>query len=285
MTGGIGGSGTRVLFRLLKASGYYLGNDLNPAGDNLLFTLMFKRPDWYVSALKNDPGKIRERLVLFHKCMTGAPPLSPEETACIFNIAHEYEFLENGKTSLARIRDRMQGIHDKKDVKKYTGWGWKEPNAFIFLKHLSRFYPGLKYIHLIRHGLDMAFSSRNQYRFWTRFFGLDRKPGWKDIPEPAKKAEYWLRANAYACEQGSRLLGHRFHVIRFDDLCDHPTDTIDNLLDFLGIGISHNDRQEEMYAIPRPPQSRERYKKHDLDIFSAAQMEGIRNWGFEITSS
>src|ERR1700675_795212 len=45
--GGIGGSGTRVAAQLLIELGFYLGDDLNPALDNLTSTFLFKRPRWY----------------------------------------------------------------------------------------------------------------------------------------------------------------------------------------------------------------------------------------------
>ncbi|MCW3019543.1 MAG: hypothetical protein JWN10_1851, partial [Solirubrobacterales bacterium] len=44
---GIGGSGTRVAAQLLIELGFYLGEDLNPALDNLTSTFLFKRPRWY----------------------------------------------------------------------------------------------------------------------------------------------------------------------------------------------------------------------------------------------
>ena len=44
--GGLGGSGTRVVADIVLAQGWYLGQDLNRAKDNLLFTLLFKRPYW-----------------------------------------------------------------------------------------------------------------------------------------------------------------------------------------------------------------------------------------------
>ena len=45
--GGVGGSGTRVLAEILSLFGFYLGNDLNGAKDNLVYTLLFKRPNWF----------------------------------------------------------------------------------------------------------------------------------------------------------------------------------------------------------------------------------------------
>ncbi len=39
--GGIGGSGTRVVAEILTLFGYFMGHDLNSAGDILTYTLLF----------------------------------------------------------------------------------------------------------------------------------------------------------------------------------------------------------------------------------------------------
>ena len=45
--------------------------------------------------------------------------------------------------------------------------GWKEPNTHIILEKLLIRYPMMKYIHVIRNGLDMAFSTNhNQVLLW-----------------------------------------------------------------------------------------------------------------------
>lgn len=42
--GGVGGSGTRVFAEILRGFGFYIGDCLNGALDNLWFTLLCKRP-------------------------------------------------------------------------------------------------------------------------------------------------------------------------------------------------------------------------------------------------
>jgi hypothetical protein len=285
--GGIGGSGTRVLFQLLEALGYYLGRDLNPAGDNLWFTILFKRPLWLCAALKDGPARIHRALEFFDKCMATGNRPSHEELSFYFRAVHEYyrqPYHKRDRFTPARLKNRMDKIKEPHEVneKNYRGWGWKEPNSFIYLEYLGAFYPDLKYIHLVRHGLDMAYSSRAQYRYWSSFFGLDLRPDWDELPEPVKKVEYWLRANAFALEQGRRRLGDRFLVVRFDELCEKPEATIGCLLDFLGIDRQTIDTGElNIYDIPKAPASVGRYKNYNPDIFSTSQLDGVRGWGFE----
>ena len=53
-------------------------------------------------------------------------------------------------------------------------WGWKEPNSHLMIRHLHRhFGDRLRYVHVIRNGLDMA-QSRNQLQLirWGSVFGV-----------------------------------------------------------------------------------------------------------------
>ena len=47
--GGVGGSGTRVVARILQCLGCYLGSSLNESLDNLWFTLLLKEPQRLVA--------------------------------------------------------------------------------------------------------------------------------------------------------------------------------------------------------------------------------------------
>ena len=45
--GALGGSGTRAVAQVFLEAGIYMGDDLNRANDNLIFTRLFKDPNWY----------------------------------------------------------------------------------------------------------------------------------------------------------------------------------------------------------------------------------------------
>ena len=68
--GGLGGSGTRVVAEIVLAQGWYLGQDLNRARDNLLFSLLFKRPYWR-RQLSNDVAAFQRHVELFQRRMAG----------------------------------------------------------------------------------------------------------------------------------------------------------------------------------------------------------------------
>ena len=64
--GALGGSGTRAIAEVLIQSGIYMGDDLNGPNDNLIFTRLFKNPDWYRNSSDSQKQK---RMILFEKYM------------------------------------------------------------------------------------------------------------------------------------------------------------------------------------------------------------------------
>ena len=162
--GGVGGSGTRIVAELLQKMGIYLGNDLNFANDNLLFTLLFKDPKWFMLNSNEKPFEIYKRFNLFKKVMLGNLNLSDKnEIKVIISVIVFKSLYVRDKSN---IRQRIWPYNRLLKILKrninlscYTGWGWKEPNSHIYIKHLCDYFPNLKYIHVIRHGLDMAYSN------------------------------------------------------------------------------------------------------------------------------
>ncbi len=50
-------------------------------------------------------------------------------------------------------------------------WGRKEPNTHVVIDRLMRLMPKMKYLHVARNGLDMAYSAnQNQLKFWGGHF-------------------------------------------------------------------------------------------------------------------
>ena len=46
-----------------------------------------------------------------------------------------------------------------------AAWGWKEPRSIYLLPFFHRHLPGLRFLHVVRDGRDMAFSeNQNQLR-------------------------------------------------------------------------------------------------------------------------
>ncbi len=286
--GGLGGSGTRVLAEILQRLNYFTGEDLNAAHDNLFFTLIFKRPDWFRSNMSGSGAAIYKALNIFDKIMSGKDRLTLTEYACLIRIASDWAI--NGHNRWNRgasgqgiwpFRRLLAIKHDQGFLSgSYAGWGWKEPNTHVYLEYLNQFYPGMKYIHTIRHGLDMAFSAnQSQLYSWAAVYGirLNRK---KPV-QPADALDYWIQANQRVIRLGRQLLGDRFYLVNYDALCHEPELHIKRLINFLGVEPGQR-KMTQLSSLPRLAPTVGRYKQQGLNMFTRHQLDAVRTLGFEI---
>ncbi len=279
--GGVGGSGTRVVAQILLDRGVDLGPDLNEALDNLWFTLLFVRPGWLPGALEGSDGALGTGLELFAAAMEGRLRLSPARARFLSGATrdvarHGHNHLGDGRGRWAFARARSLVTRGRHPRGAET-WGWKEPATYLLLEPIRAHLGQLRYVHVIRHGLDMAFSRNQQHlaAFGPRF-GID--PG---VLSPERALRYWLAANERAVEEGRRLFGDGFVVARYDDLCTHPRPTIERLLVDLGedLGPGELDR---LAAVPSAPVSLGMHRYMDLSRFPAEDLDRVRALGFEV---
>ena len=183
--GGVGGSGTRVVAEILANLGFFIGNDLNAASDYHLYTLIFKRKKWF-SKNCNKPEALTRGLKLIEKAMTAQLPLSIGD---FFYLSHAalamsyqgHNHLGKGKGSWPFKRLSKAFSQHACLSAKHIGWGWKEPNSHLLIDLFPGCFQNFRYIHTIRHGLDMAFSKNQQQLFnWHALF---------DVPIPQKNTE------------------------------------------------------------------------------------------------
>ena len=157
--GGVGGGGTRVVAEIVERLGFFLGDNLNLAIDNLDYR-----------------GVVRFL------------PMVPGE---------QYPVQERGE--LDEFEKRMTEALAKKSRPRH-GWGWKVPPTFLFLPAFAEDFSELRYIHVIRHGLDMALSKNTrQVRIRGHLFGIEYGG-----PSAERSAlHYWIKANDYAIAQAT----------------------------------------------------------------------------------
>ena len=124
--GATGGSGTRVVARIARRAGLFIGTNLNPAEDSLDIAEYYDR--WINPYLWHAPGL--------------GPDVQPEMRAELGPL-------------LERHRAPAEGGR----------WGWKEPRSIFLVSFLARSLPGLRLVHVVRDGRDVAFSkNQNQPR-------------------------------------------------------------------------------------------------------------------------
>ncbi|MEO6882567.1 MAG: sulfotransferase [Bacteroidia bacterium] len=273
--GALGGSGTRVVAQILMDAGIFMGDDLNVANDNLVFTRLFKNPRWFENTSQNNVNK---RLKLFEKYMTNGH-LSFSEKLHIAFAAYTNPSIKSNSDYYSKLFSEPIIRTNKTNFI----WGWKEPNTQIYIEEIANYSPNLKYIHVIRHGLDMAFSdNKQQLKNWGYRFNIHLKADDDEKEIARKQLDYWIKSNTNAIEKGRELLDDRFHLLYHEKLCKQPKIEIKNLMNFIGHEIN-DSILASLASIPTISGSGERYKKNDCSIFSEEQLREVENLGFSIS--
>jgi hypothetical protein len=266
--GGVGGSGTRVVARMLSTLRFHLGGDLNEAHDNLWFTLLFKRRE----ALSVPDAAFQDLVAIFEKAMNGGSPFSQaqRQLLCVVSSAAASQFdpwwIQLRTDSL--LRRPISAL-------QHEGWGWKEPNTHVVLERINRSIAGLRYIHVVRNGLDMAYSSnQNQVKLWrSTLFGVST-----DNVSPRTSLKYWRAVHDRTCTIGAKMPG-RFLLVNYDRLCASPEPEISTLLEFLGIKSSF-ERIAALREHLHPAATIGRYRQFSSRDFDAEDIAYVRSLGF-----
>ena len=283
--GGVGGSGTRIVAQILMDFRLYMGSDLNRANDNLWFTFLLRRPKWYVKNASRNRQTIFRGLNVLEKAMTSA--FNPHPGAVVFILralleAEQRNFAHRRHLKTKWLRTRAWTLLRPKDIdySTYIGWGWKEPNTHIYLDFLGERFDTLRYIHVVRHGLDMAYSrNRHQLDNWGHYLGVDDTGSAESQSSLALK--FWIKANQRALTLGEQLGPGRFLRMNLEDLCASPRTQISRIISFLGLDVTR-ETLDYVCTIPKTPGSTRRYKLHSLSEFDRADIEAVAALGFEI---
>lgn len=272
--GGVGGSGTRVVAQIVRSAGFHLGPVVNGSMDNLLFTLLFKRPAWIASPPSE--AEVLSTIDLYTNLLkTGLGPDNPTALDQIKALIGDFQ-AHDGKTGIRpeRLPDLLDLPAPPADV---VGLGWKEPNTHIYLPQLAQKLPNLKYIHLIRNGLDMALSTnQGQFRNWRNRF-----PEAGDFAgdETRNKLHFWLAANQRAIDFGQTQMPGRFLMLRYDDLCQNPAEHVARLLAFLG--CTPPERRVDALINMVKPTTLNRFRDHPADLFTDQDRARVAALGFD----
>jgi Sulfotransferase family len=270
VVGALGGSGTRVLGDVLMGAGVHIGGNLNTANDSVTATVLFNRPRWAARAAPEDMEVTFHRLRRF-LLRRG---VSVGDHAALIAAG-----LRPGHTEGVRRRMRyVRRVYREKGPGSCAFWGWKEPNSHLFLPELATTFPGLRFVYLARHPLDMAFSTNlNQLKNWGERYGV--RVG--DAPDELARGQLdlWVAATRSARTIGPELLGDRFLCLRFDDLVDQPRSSVDQVVNLVGASVSEADRSR-LAELPRRPRSDGRHRDQDLSVFRPDQLDAVAElWG------
>ena len=195
LVGATGGSGTRVVAKILRRAGLYTGDKLNPYEDAVEFGFYSDR--WinrYLAA-----GELPE------------------------DMRGEME------TDLRSVLADHAG-----DIPaEAAAWGWKEPRSIYLLRFWNETMPSIRFLHFLRDGRDMAFSENQQQlaKHGDAVLGDDLRKA----KTPTRSIAVWTRVNLAAADYGERELGSRYLRVRFEDLCADPASSVAQIYDFFGL--------------------------------------------------
>jgi hypothetical protein len=195
--GATGGSGTRVVARLVREAGLFIGTNRNDYEDAL------------------DLAGFSDRWI---------NSFAPEGLAGLTDEVRE-EMLDDFEAVV------QTHLLDKPDDAQ--GWGWKEPRSIYLLPFFNSLMPELRFLHFIRDGRDMAFSENQNQLNWHGEAVLT--PDELKQKKVARSLTLWGRVNSQAARFGEEQLGDRYLRVRFEDLCNEPASTIGRIYDFFGL--------------------------------------------------
>jgi hypothetical protein len=252
---GTGGSGTRVLQVLTDRSGFFMGTNLNKPGDSLDIGQFMRRwLDRYLG--KSD--------------WVGEMSRESERNRFRYPAAMADDFA-------ATIEDHREAIDDPE-----ASWGWKAPRTILIFPFVHELFPGMKVVHLVRDGRDMAYSkNQNQARRHGPQL-LDKEQN--ELPKPVRSMAFWARVNLAAARYGERNLGENYMRMRYEDVCGDPRACSVQLLDFLDSPASRESIQAFAASEIRPSSSIGRWRERAAaeireleDVGGAA----LRKFGYE----
>jgi hypothetical protein len=189
----VGGSGTRVLVQVLRKADWFMGNRVDSRNEDSLPIAWFLTK--WLRSLKDFPDV-------------------------------------DGRTLAAARRDfeRMLNVHRRGIPTPDARWGWKNPRSMWLIPFLADRFPKMRVVHVIRDARDMMLSE-NRYFLRQHGYWILGPDWWRD--PLAAQLELWRMGNKRAVEFGQQSLGDRYHMLRYEDLCQKPAETVARLLEFL----------------------------------------------------
>lgn len=195
VVGATGGSGTRVLARIARSGGMFVGTNLNAHEDAVDFGAFSDR--WIDVWLRSD----------------GA--LDAETSAAMSSDLEDV------------VRRHCSGLPDG------TPWGWKEPRSIYLLPFFGEVLPAFRFVHFVRDGRDMAFSENQNQLVKHGPAALGSSAD--GLARPLQSIALWNAINVRAADYGESILGDRYLRLRFEDLCADPAGTARRVYDFFGL--------------------------------------------------
>ena len=275
VVGGVGGSGTRVIAQLLQSLNFDMGSDLNESLDDLSFTALFKRPSLW--PLQDHLSQLNEALDVY---LASRGHKNTSWTSQTHQTARVAQLLKSTRQKDEWIE--ADSLNDRAQFLTTSGqptplWGWKEPNAHIPLPFLIAALPNMKYIHVTRHGLDMAYSSnQTQLKLWgSRLLGRSVDAGLAD-----DSLAYWCAAHERVLTL-HECASQQILILPFEGLFTDANSTLSKLGSFLTLPNTLTTARDTL-SVLRTPTTIGRYQEQERLNVSKANRRLLHRLGYDI---
>jgi len=233
--GSTGGSGTRVVARIVHRGGMFMGTQLSESEDAIDF-------GQYSTRWINTFMAVRS---------SSLPP------------AIETEMLQEIQTILAR---HLANLDLSKSL---PPWGWKEPRSIFLLPFFHKHFPKMKFLHILRDGRDMAyFNNQNQLR---KHGSTLVEPAEQQWSQPLQSMALWSRLHLLTAEYGEKNMPGQYLRVRYEDLCFEPIATIERIFEFFGLSGDVQKIAEEEVS---PPATIGRWRSQDAQMVARLHQIG-----------
>lgn len=207
IVGGTGGSGTRAVAHYLSMAGVFMGSRLNRSMDSLPFAVVLDQYTDQWLAFRDDEARGFDR---------------------------------EGFVSLwrDRAREHLAG-HNPLEL-----WGTKNPRTILILELLYQSFAQMRFLHVIRDGLEMAYSS-NQRQLTIHGEGI-LGPAMPGETPPERSLRLWAVVNDQARQLGKRQPG-RYACVRYEDFCVNPVGEMQRIARQLSLHLQHQNIRRSDY--------------------------------------
>jgi len=217
--GGTGGSGTRVVALLAEHAGYFIGTNLHRSLDSL------------------DMDRFCDIWLHRHLAATASTLSYKKQAAMDWDLGRAL-------------------VWHRSDIPAADSpWALKHPRTVLMLPYLDVHHPGMKFIHVIRDGRDMAFSHNTRQ---SDLYGDVVVPH-ADIAQSSaeRSMRFWAHSNLQAKRFAESTLAKRYLRIRLEDLCADPETEVRRLFNWLSVG---GEGAQAASAIVKSPKSIGRWR-------------------------
>jgi hypothetical protein len=168
--------------------------------------------------------------------------------------------VDRERRSLARFYDEVYRYHGEMRGAEFERWGDKTPANVWGMDQLLHIFPGAKFVHIIRDGVDVAHSYERRDQ--------------KGLVKPAQR---WKSAVTAAQEFSARH-PDRMVEVRYEDLCRKPQEIVRKTYQFIDVLyrddlLSRTDHYDEL----KKAQSISHYENVFESISTVSIGKGRRN--------